>query len=263
MSAPEPLLREGLPPRVIAHRGASAAAPENTLRAFRRAWRDGARWLETDVQPSADGTPVLLHDARVDRTTDGAGAVRALTLADLRGLDAGARNHPRHPSTAAPPARTGAPDRIPTLAELLAAMPPDGRVLLEIKGRHRRTDLEQVLAVINEAGAAERVVLQSFGIGALRLLRELLPAEPLGLLVERIHADPVTLCRQLGAITYNPGLAVLRERPEVVARLHEAGIAVIVWTANEPRDWVWLAGLGVDGVFTDRPAEMAAWLAER
>lgn len=251
MSVPEPLLRDGQPPLVIGHRGASGSAPENTMAAFAGAWSAPTRWIETDVQPSRDHVPVLIHDSRVDRTTDGTGAVRDLTFAALQRLNAGNGRGDEF-----------ADARIPALAELLAEWPADELLLLEIKGRHTRADLQRVLDVVDAADAAERVLLQSFGVGVLRTLRTMRPNEPLGLLAERIHADPVALCRELGAVTYNPGIAELRGAPALVDTLHRADIAIIVWTANTVDDWAFLTGLGVDGIFTDRPAELAAWQSE-
>ena len=83
------LLRHGAPPLVIAHRGASAHAPENTMAAFSVAWAAGTSWVEADIQPTADGVPVVLHDDDLDRTTSGAGPVRETTARSVAGLDAG------------------------------------------------------------------------------------------------------------------------------------------------------------------------------
>ena len=254
-----PPRRAGAAPVVIAHRGASADAPENTLPAFRAAWSAGIAWVETDVQPSADGVPVLLHDDTVDRTTDGAGPLRSLTAACLGGLDAGAW----FPGGAF----HGTP--VPTLAETLTvghavAGPPGGaRLLLEVKGDHTAEQLATVLGVLAEADADRWVYLQSFEVNVLRRLRQLAPHRPLGLLVEELDDDPVNRCRELGATSYNPEHVLLRERPELVPELRAADIGVSVWTADEPADWAYLSGLGVDGIITNRPAALTAWLAAR
>lgn len=252
MPLPSPLLRHGRPPLVVAHRGSSATHPENTVPAFRAAWDSGATWLETDVQPSADDTPVLIHDDTVDRTTDGTGAVRALTDAQLRTLDAGSWFAPGAAGT-----------RIPLLSELLAELPAAVHMLLEIKGDHTRAQLESVVTALERSQVHHRVVLQSFERPLLQILHRTRPDAPLGLLTGSIDDDPVATCRHHGAVTYNPGLALLLDRLELIDQLHRAGIAVICWTVNEPDHWQLLTDAGIDGMFTDRPADLLTWQAQR
>lgn len=250
MAPDDPLLRGTTAPLAIAHRGASARAPENTMAAFRAGWADGATWTETDVQPTSDGARVLIHDEAVDRTTDGTGPVRSHTAAQLARLDAGAWFGPQF---------TGA--RIPALAELLGEMTGARRLLLEIKGEHDEDQVRAILADIEAAGAQRRVVLQSFEVPALEHIRALRPTEPVGLLVEAIGPDPVGDCRRLGAITYNPSVADVLADPGIVTRLHAADIAVIPWTADDPDEWRRLTEAGVDGIFTNRPGELLTWQA--
>jgi glycerophosphoryl diester phosphodiesterase len=246
----EPLLRGPLPPVVIAHRGASADAPENTLPAFRLAWAAGTTWVEADVQPTADAVPVLLHDDTVDRTTDGSGAVRELTAARLADLDAGSWK-------GAPP--TG----VPTLAALVAELTADRRLLLEIKGAHTREQVAAELEILHTAAALDRTLVQSFELDALAHVRALLPDEPVGLLVEHLHDDPVAVCADLHAIAYNPDVHALLDRPALVGTLHTAGIAVMPYTSDDPAQWAELTRLGVDGIITNRPAELLSWQASR
>lgn len=248
------LLRGDKPPIVIAHRGASAAAPENTMAAFHAAFAAGALWIETDVQPTADNELVLIHDGDVARTTDGTGAIRDTALADAARLDAGSWFGSD---------RTFAGQRIPLLAELLAVVTGARRVLLEIKGDHTVEQLEIMLGQIHDAGCDARVFLQSFEVPVLRRLRRLRPRDPMGLLVETVHDDPIGVCRSLGATAYNPGFTELLQRPDVVRDLHAAGVATLPWTADSPADWAALTDLGVDGIITNRPAELLAWQAER
>ena len=250
MPVPEPLLRDGGAPLVIAHRGASTVAPENTMPAFAAAWQAGAQWLETDVQPSADDDLVLLHDDDVDRTTDGSGAVRTLGGATLAALDAGSWFGPSFAGTP-----------IPRLSRLLAELTGRRRLLLEIKGDHSPAQLEKMVEEIAAAGAQDRVLLQSFEVPVLRRLRAILPDDPIGLLVETIGDDPVGDCRDLGAVTYNPDVSGLLRRPELVVELHAAGIATMPWTADEPERWAALTELGVDGIITNDPAALLAWQA--
>ncbi|MDG4785904.1 glycerophosphodiester phosphodiesterase family protein [Micromonospora sp. WMMD1102] len=252
--APSALLRPpGSPVAVIAHRGASAAAPENTLVAQEIARRGGADWIENDVQPSSDGVPFVLHDATVDRTTDGTGAVRTLTSSRLRALDAGSWFAPHYAGV-----------RMPTLAEQLADLRTrGGRLVLEIKGAHSRAEVARIVSVVREQQMADRVLVQSFEVDVLRYSRELAPELPLGLLRSTLDADPVAVAAELGLATYNPSSSALLGRPAVVGDLHRAGIALMVWTVDTPAGWRQLDDLGVDGIITNRPAELVGWNAAR
>lgn len=249
MTSPDPvrpsvtLRHEGGPPLVIGHRGASARRPENTLSAFLAAWHAGVTWVEADTQPTADGVPVLLHDRDLDRTTTGRGPVRAA----------------RHRDVARLTVRGWPGEWVPRLADLLTMLTPARALLLELKGYHTSAQIRTVLAEIDEAGAADRVLLQSFEVEVLRELRRADPERPFGLLVTDLDADPVARCRDLGAGCYNPSVGALLRRPDVVPALRAAGIGVACWTSDEPAQWAALAGAGVDGIITNRPAELAAW----
>ncbi|MFC8585501.1 glycerophosphodiester phosphodiesterase [Streptomyces sp. NPDC057217] len=243
----------GAPPTVFAHRGASSAAPENTLVSDEVARRGGAKWIENDVQPSKDGVPYILHDATVDRTTDGTGAVRSLTSDQLDALDAGSWFAPAY---------AGA--RVPTLAAQLADLRErGGNLLLEIKGRHSRAEVARIVREVRDQDMAARVFVQSFDVTALRYVRELAPELPLGLLRDTVDADPVALSGELGLSAYNVSHVALERRPEVVGALHAAGVAVNVWTVDTPARWKAMDDLGVDGIITNRPAELGGWAAGR
>ncbi|SCG53795.1 glycerophosphodiester phosphodiesterase family protein [Micromonospora halophytica] len=250
--APNGYLRpDGSPLTVIAHRGASAAAPENTLVAQEVARRASADWIENDVQPSRDGVPFVLHDTTVDRTTDGVGRIRDLTAAQLKALDAGSWFAPQY-----------AGEKLPTLAEQLADLRTrGGNLLLEIKGAHTRDEVARIVEVIRAERMTSRVFIQSFEVDALRHTRDLAPELPLGLLRGSLDADPVALARQLGLTAYNPSGAALAARPDVVRQLHDAGVAVLVWTIDSPHQWQSLEQADVDGIITNRPAELAGWNA--
>lgn len=242
-------------PLVVGHRGASAAAPENTMAAFRSAWQAGVRWLETDTQPSVDNVPVLIHDDDVDRTTSGTGAVRETRALDLAALDAGSWFGDRF-----------AGERVPELSMLLGELPPDGRVFLEIKGPHTPEQVVAILEATRASGADDRVLLQSFERDVLATVRSVSPDRAVGLLTEAWDDDPVAACRELGAVSYNPHHLLLKQQGDpaaTVAGLHAAGLAVCVWTADDPADWEYLTGIGVDAIMTNKPAELAGWLAAR
>lgn len=241
------LRRPGRDPLVVGHRGASAAVPENTLPAFATSWATGARWVEADTQPTADGVPLILHDATLDRTTTGTGPVRARTtaqLADVRILES-----PQEP--------------VPTLPQLLSLLTRERNLLLEIKGEHSVGEISQVLRNCEASGHAERVFLQSFEVTVLQQLRHLAPVRDVGLLVEELDEDPLARCAALGAVAYNPDYRVVLERPEVVAPLRAAGVAVAVWTCDEPAGWEALTVAGVDAIITNTPGDLVAWQASR
>ncbi|SIM61360.1 glycerophosphodiester phosphodiesterase [Micromonospora cremea] len=240
---------EGSPFTVIAHRGASAAAPENTLVAQEIARKGGADWIENDVQPSKDGVPFILHDGTVDRTTDGSGNVRDLTAAQIKALDAGSWFGPQYVG-----------ERVPTLSEQLADLRNrGGSLLLEIKGKHTRAEVATIIQVIRDEQMMGRVFVQSFEVDALRYTYELAPELPLGLLRSSLDADPVAISRELHLTAYNPDGNALLAKPEVVAPLHAAGVAVMAWTMDSAGLWQRLERIGTDAVITNRASELAGW----
>lgn len=237
--------------RVWAHRGASSAAPENTAASDEVARRARAEWIENDVQPTKDGVPVILHDDTVDRTTDGTGAVRSLTAAQLAALDAGSWFAPAF-----------AGQRVPTLAQQLDGLKTrGGNLLLEVKGAHTRDSVERIVSEVRGRGMSSRVFVQSFEPQHLRWMHELAPELPLGLLRSTLDPDPVAIAKDLELSAYNPSDAALSARPAAIAELHEAGVAVNVWTVDDAARWNALEKAGVDGIITNRPAELAGWNA--
>ncbi|GGO32186.1 glycerophosphodiester phosphodiesterase [Micromonospora parathelypteridis] len=248
--APNGYLRpEGSPFTVIAHRGASAAAPENTLVAQEIARKGGADWIENDVQPSKDGIPFILHDGTVDRTTDGTGNIRDLTAAQIKALDAGSWFGPQYVG-----------ERVPTLAEQLADLRTrGGNLLVEIKGKHTRDEVATIIQVIRDEQMMGRVFIQSFEVDALRYTYELAPELPLGLLRSTLDADPVAIAKELHLTAYNPDGNALLAKPEVVAPLHAAGVAVMAWTMDSAGLWQRLERIGTDAIITNRASELVGW----
>ncbi len=225
--------------QVIAHRGASGTHPENTLPAFERAVALGAHMIELDVQLTADGHPVVLHDWTLDRTTSGRGAVRRRTLAEIAGLDAGRWFSPAFAGT-----------RVPTLEQVLAAVPIAVNVELKASGDD---GLERrVLDVVERAGARGRVVFSSFDAASLVRLRGLSGAADLAVLwAGRSIVKAIALARRVAA--RNVHLRKSRTAPAGIAAGHAAGLGVRVWTVNTAADFGRLTAAGVDGVFTDYP----------
>jgi glycerophosphoryl diester phosphodiesterase len=250
--AKESFIRKpGAPLRVWAHRGGSSAAPENTAASDEVARRARAEWIENDVQPTKDGVPVILHDTTVDRTTDGTGAVRSLTADQVTGLDAGSWFAPAYVG-----------QRVPTLASQLDGLKTrGGNLLLEVKGEHTRDSVERIVQEIHGRGMSSRVFVQSFEPQHLRWMRELAPELPLGLLRSALDPDPVAIAKDLELSAYNPSDAAFQTRPGIVADLHAAGVAVNVWTVDDATRWNALEKAGVDGIITNRPAELAGWNA--
>lgn len=241
--------KPGDPLRVWAHRGGSSAAPENTAASDEVARRGRAEWIENDVQPTKDGVPVILHDDTVDRTTDGTGAVRNLTAAQVAGLDAGSWFAPAY-----------AGQRVPTLGQQLDGLKArGGNLLLEVKGAHTRESVARIVTEIRSRSMASRVFVQSFEPQHLRWMRELAPELPLGLLRSTLDPDPVAIAKDLGLSAYNPSDAAFQARPAIVGELHALGVAVNVWTVDDATRWNSLEKAGVDGIITNRPAELYGW----
>ena len=236
---------------VIGHRGMPSACPENTIVSQEVARRAGTVWIEDDTQPSKDGVPFVIHDATVDRTTDGTGAVRNLTAKELKALDAGSWFHPVFAGT-----------RLPTLAEQLADLQTrGGNLLLEIKGAHSYREVQDIIALIDRYNMSQRVMIQSFDRPSLEHSYQIAPHIPRGLLLGSIEADPVASCKQLHLAGYNPDYKALLARPEVVAQLHSIGVTTFVWTPDAPDVWATLMKLGVDGVITNKATQLQGWVA--
>jgi glycerophosphoryl diester phosphodiesterase len=237
---------------IIAHRGASGAAPENTLAAFELAVRQGADAFELDVRLTADGVPVVLHDPTLDRTTDRAGLLAALRLADLRDIDAGFRFSPDGGRTF--PFRA-ADVCIPSLTEVLRGF-PDMPVLLELKEVAAQGTIRQVLI---EEKAVERCVLASENHAALQMFREppfatAASAAEIGVLYRAVlfRRVPMSLpYRLLSVPVRHRGLPVPTR--SFVAAARGLGCPVHVWTVNDAATARTLWSRGVAGIVTNYP----------
>ncbi|HEX8728933.1 MAG TPA: glycerophosphodiester phosphodiesterase family protein [Ktedonobacterales bacterium] len=235
------------PPHVLcyAHRGARAAAPENTLLAFALAFDLGAEAIECDVQRSRDGQLVIIHDGTVDRTTDGTGPVAEQRFAEMRTLNAGARWRP--------------PQRIPTLDETLALVRERGGALnLEIKGESVAESVGTAEAVAPVLAALDpaflpRILISSFEHPALTLLKQRLPDLRIGALygTDWKGGDLIAPALALHAEAIHPGVNLVTR--ELVRRAHDAGLRVNVWTANRWSTIRKLLAWEVDGLFSDHP----------
>ncbi|WP_103500545.1 MULTISPECIES: glycerophosphodiester phosphodiesterase family protein [unclassified Streptomyces] len=225
-----------MPLLTVGHRGLMGAEPENTLRSFRRAEREGVDVIELDIHLSKDGHLVVMHDARVDRTTDGSGRIAEMTLAELRALDAGQG------------------ERVPVFREVMEAVSTP--VQAEIKDAAAARVLA---AAITELGLHDRVRVISFHDAALRETRALLPETPIALVTGESTATAPERAVALGASMVSCEFP--RLTPEVVGRCHAAGIEVISWTVNTAEELARAVELGLDGVVTDEPELAHAALA--
>jgi len=256
-------------PTILGHRGAAGDAPENTLRALERALADGAHVIESDVQCTRDGVPVLIHDPSVDRTTEARGAVADLDWKALRELDAGYHFQPEGESGFS---ERGRGVHIPSLEEAFKAFPA-ARFNLEIKSPDPAAT-ERTLHWIRALDREDRTLLTAGEDGVMARLREALvagglhPALGAGLAdildVVRSAVDgkpPSTDSQAIQVPTAFGGRPLVT--PELVAHAHAHGIAVHVWTINERAEIERLLGLGCDGIVTDHPGRMAAWVADR
>ncbi|MGX6449612.1 glycerophosphodiester phosphodiesterase, partial [Patulibacter sp. S7RM1-6] len=240
-------------PAVAGHRGFSKIAPENTLVAARLAMAAGAEFVEGDTQPSSDGVPYVLHDPVLLRTTNGGlRAIRSTPSATLDGLDAGSWFGTAFAGEPLP--------RLSTLLDTVREGPSD--LIIELKGAHTREQTARVIAEIRAHGMADRTVIESFEEDALRDAHELAPELPLALLRSTIDADPVAAVRSVGAVAYLPDWGALRRRPEAIAALAAAGIAVVPYTVDDASAWAEMRDLGVDGIITNDPGGLVAWNAE-
>lgn len=260
--APPGWLDEAVP-TVLAHRGASSTHPENTLAAFDAALALGAPLVEMDVRLTADGVPVILHDADVSRTTDGRGPVHELTLAQIRSLDAGTPELPQ---------------RIPTLREALELVGGRGGVVLEIKNLPGEPSYQDDGEAIVEATAAELeatsfggpVLVVSFNPRSIAEARRLVPASVTGFLVADALPWELALEHAAGSGDHVllPSARTLAEAgASLVERAHEAGLLVGTWTVDDAERFRRFLDLGVDAVATNDPAMglrvLSAWRGAR
>jgi glycerophosphoryl diester phosphodiesterase len=232
-------------PRIIGHRGAAGAAPENTLAALRKARELGAEWVEFDVRLTRDGRVILLHDDRLERTTDGRGAAIALTLSEIRLFDAGAWFSSAFRG-----------ERVPTLEEAIEVLEElDLGANIELKPA-AGTEIATARAV---AGILARQwprrlpppLLSSFSAPALGAMRNAASESPLGYLVWRLPRYWQRDATALGCATIHCNYRYL-DAPRIRA-VRRAGFPLLAYTVNDPRVGNELFEWGVNGLFTDRP----------
>jgi len=226
----------------IAHRGASADFPENTLAAFAGAIAAGAGMCELDVHHTADGEIVVIHDDTIDRTSDGHGKVADLRLAQLRAFDAGSWF-----------ASSFAAERIPLLQEVFDLVQARCALNIELKAPGVAA---RVCATIRQWRAEESALISSFDANALAEVRALAPEIRLGLLTSRMPARSLERAVLLKAAAINPAFELASA--EFCARAHRQGLAIYPWTVDDPDQMRKLISAGVDGIMTNHPARLRA-----
>jgi len=231
-------------PRIVAHRGGGKAAPENTLAAIRLGAEFGFAGVEFDVMLSGDGVPVLIHDQKLERTTSGRGQVSAHSAAQLARLDAGAWKGRRWRGERVP--------RLEQAAELCRALGLWANVEIKPANGYERRTGEAVARAARALwqGAPLAPVLSSFSPLALGAAREAAPELPRGLLLKRrIPPHWLEMARDLECVALHCEGRLLTQA--LVRAMHEAGVAVLAWTVNDPRAASKLLRWGVDCLVTD------------
>lgn len=231
---------------VIAHRGAAALAPENTLASVQRAIDQDADYVEIDVQETADDQIAVLHDSDLMKVAGVNLKIWDATLERLAGIDIGSWFAPEFHG-----------ERVPLLRQVLERARERSRVMIELKYYGHSEALEQrVVDLVEEMGQAGNVVVMSLEYDQVRRMRELRPKWTLGLLTAKAVGDLTTLDADFLAV--NAGIA----SRGFVRRAHARGKKVYVWTINDPVQMFRMLNLGVDGIITDKPA-VARWVIER
>jgi glycerophosphoryl diester phosphodiesterase len=231
---------------VMAHRGASAYAPEHTLAAFDLALDLGCHHLERDVDLSRDGHIVVMHDDTVDRTTNGTGPVGSQTLAELRALDAGAW--------------CGAPfvgERVPTYAEVLERYRGRAHLHTEIKGRAPHL-ASGVVDLVRQYDMVAHVTVTSFQFPRLEDIRASAPELPTGWLVSEVSDDTIAQAHALGLTQICPKAD--RVTPALVRRLHAEGFVVRAWGVADEVLMRQVVNAGADGMTVNCPDTLLTYL---
>lgn len=254
---------------VQGHRGARARRPENTIPAFEYAIGEGVDVLELDMAVTRDGVLVVSHDPVLEAPVCNGPRpkvnIHDLTLAEVREWDCGSVRNPLFPMQQIVPGT-----RMPTLDEVFALAPKGKfRFNIETKIFAEHPELSPapdefarlVLAAVRKHHLESRVLLQSFDFRTLHEMKKIAPEIKLVALYTGVPRSFVAIAREAGADIVSPEYHLVT--PEEVSAAHAAGLQVIPWTANSPADWEKLVAAGVDGIISDDPAGLIAWLKKR
>ena len=254
---------------VHGHRGARALRPENTLPAFDYAIEQGVDCLELDMAVTKDNVVVVSHDPHMAPAfatgPAGTNTIREMTLAQLRKWDVGGKQNPVFPKQL-----TVAGTRVPTLDEVFNLAPKgDFDFNIETKIFKDKPELtpspeefvKLVLTQIRKHKLEKRVILQSFDFRTLAAMKKLEPSIRLSALLEPGKYDFVEVGKRTGAGIISPHFSIVT--PEKVAAAHAAGLQIVPWTANTPKDWDKLIAAKSDAIISDDPAALLAYLKDR
>ncbi len=237
---------------LVGHRGALASAPENTLASFEEGLAQGANVLELDIHFSRDSELVVIHDFSVDRTTDGKGFVKDLTLAELKRLDAGCRFSPAFKNA-----------RIPLLREVLEWVKGRAWLAIEIKSEWITYDGIEAALVdqLHKQGMADQVMVISFDHCCIKRVKEMDPNITTGALYSARLVDAIQMARTTRADVLRPRWPY--SSPAEIQAAHAAGLAYAPWGPNDPKIWRQLVEMGVDTLSADHPAVLRAVLGPK
>lgn len=236
-------------PKKIGHRGAAGHCPENTFSSFRKALHIGVDYIEIDIQITKDGELVIIHDPTVNRTTNGKGKVKDLTLQEIKKLDAGSWYHPQFKH-----------ERIPTFGEFLDEFSGKVGLLLELKNPILYPGIEEkVIQELLKRGLAtgenDDVIVQSFDQNSLKRFHQHLPSIPIGVLVKKRVMKRLTNKELQSFSTYatyvNPKITMANMR--LMNRIHQYGFKTFIWTIKKKKEVSLLKNYQVEGMISDYP----------
>ncbi len=228
---------------IIAHRGASGYAPENTMEAFELAAKMGADGIELDVHLSADGQVVVCHDEKIDRTSNGQGLVTSYTLDELKAFDFGYHFYDKK--------RKGI--KVPTLDEVYALVAPLGMIVnVEIKSADPAI-IPACIELAKKHGMEDRVIYSSFDHFQIARMKEYDSQAFIAPLYGFNMLKPWNYCVDIGAKATHPKYTQISKMENYVKECHDRGVRVHVWTANTEEDIDFLLKSGVDAIITNYP----------
>ncbi|WGZ92329.1 MAG: glycerophosphodiester phosphodiesterase family protein [Candidatus Thiocaldithrix dubininis] len=225
----------------IGHRGAKGYEPENTLRSIRKALALGVSWIEVDVY-AVEHELLVIHDARLERTTNGKGYVEQQNLAYLRSLDAGKG------------------EQIPLLSEVVDCINQQAGLNIELKGENTAIPVAKLIQhYLVKGRSADLFLVSSFNHRELALFRQLLPNIKIGALLCGLPIDNAAFAECMGVYSVNMSIEFIDRL--FVEDAHQRGLKVFIYTVNHPEDIKRMYQLGVDGVFSDYPDRVLAFIA--